>query len=125
LCVWCGEMWKLGFGKKSGVSPTRSPRFDLEFAINYRKRGEFSWNMGKTCNISRSGVFFRAVQGVGPASPLEIEFVAPKEFGPEAGELLSCRGEVVRAIPPPPDDRRISMAAKFSKIHVLRRPGEW
>lgn len=117
-------MWKFGFGRKS-EGPVRSPRFEIEFPISYRRRGEFAWSMGKANNISRSGIFFRAVQPLKPSTPVEFEFVAPADFGPEAGELLSCHGKVVRAIPPPPNDRRGSMAAKFSTIQVLRRPGEW
>jgi hypothetical protein len=117
-------MWKFSFLSKS-ESGDRQPRFEVVAPINFRRRGEFSWNMGKTNNMSRSGVLFRAVQVLKPDTKLEFEFVAPKEFGEEAGELLSCSARVVRAALPPPNDRRGSMAAKFSKIQVLRRPGEW
>ena len=117
-------MWKFSFFQKSG-SPERQPRFEVAVPINFRRKGEFSWNLGKTNNMSRSGVLFRAVQLVRPETKLEFEFVAPKEFGEEAGELVSCSAQVVRTLPPPPNDRRASMAAKFSKISILRRPGEW
>ncbi len=120
-------MWKFSFGKKSErpERPERQPRFEVVVPVNFRRPGEFSWNMGKTNNLSRTGVLFRAVQPLKPESKVEFEFVAPPEFGTEAGELLACRAQVVRMSPPPPNDRRACMAAKFSKIQVLRRPGEW
>ena len=118
------DMWILDLLKKSG-SPERQPRFEVAVPINFRRKGEFSWNIGKTNNMSRTGVLFRAVNILRPETKLEFEFVAPKEFGEEAGQLLSCSAQVVRMLPPPPNDRRASMAARFSKIHVLRRPGEW
>ena len=117
-------MWKLSFWKKS-ETPARQPRFEVVVPINFRRTGEFSWNMGKTNNLSRTGVLFRAVLPLKPESKVEFEFVAPPEFGTEAGEMLSCRAQVVRLSPPPPNDRRASMAAKFAKIQILRRPGEW
>jgi hypothetical protein len=117
-------MWKFSFGKKSD-SADRKQRIETELAINFRKVGEYAWSMGKTSNISRSGVLFRAVNSVGPSTSLEIEFVAPSEFGDEAGQLVACRGKVVRMSPPPPDDRRATMAATFTKFQVVRRPGEW
>lgn len=117
-------MWNLPFGRKSEAA-TRKPRFETELAINFRRAGEFAWSMGKTSNISRSGVLFRAVNQLGPSTALEMEFVAPSEFGAEAGQLVSCRGKVVRALSPPPDDRRATIAATFTKFRVVPRPGEW
>jgi hypothetical protein len=117
-------MWKFSFGKKS-ESADRKERFETEVAINFRKVGEYAWSMGKISNVSRSGVLFRAVNSIGPSTPLEMEFVAPTEFGKEAGQLVACRGKVVRMFPPPPDDRRATMAATFTKFQIVPRPGEW
>jgi PilZ domain len=116
-------MWKFLLGKKEG--PTRQPRVEAEISVNFRKVSEFSWNIGKTRNISRTGALIRAVQRLGPSTPVEMEFVAPSLFGDDAGQLVACRGKIVRFTPPPPNDRRASMAVHFSKLAVVRRPGEW
>jgi PilZ domain-containing protein len=116
-------MWKFLLGKKG--SPERQPRVEAEISVNFRKVSDFSWSIGRIRNISRSGALFRAVQRLGPSTPIEMEFVAPSHFGDDAGQLVACRGKIVRFSPPPPDDRRAIMAVHFSKLAVVRRPGEW
>ena len=116
-------MLKFLFGKKSNGE--RQRRVTTEISVNFRKVSEFSWSIGKTTNISRSGALIRSVQQLGPTTPVEVEFVAPQLFGDEAGQLLACRGKVLRTSPPPPNDRRSTMAVHFSKLAVVRRPGEW
>jgi hypothetical protein len=116
-------MWKFLLGKKS--SSERQPRVAAEICVNFRRVSEFSWNIGKTSNISRSGALIRSVQQLRPTTPVELEFVAPPLFGDKAGQLVDCRAKVVRISPPPPNDRRSTMALHFSKLEVVRRPGEW
>ena len=116
-------MWKFLFGKSNGSN--RQPRVDAEIQVNFRKVNEFSWNIGKTSNISRTGALVRSVQRLGPKAAVEMEFVAPSLFGDKAGQLVACRGKVVRMMPPPPNDRRASMGVHFSNMQVVRRPGEW
>jgi PilZ domain len=116
-------MWKFLFGKSDGSN--RQPRVEAEIQVNFRKVSEFSWSIGKTRNISRTGALIRAVQHLGPSTPVEMEFVAPPLFEEEAGQLVACRGKIVRLMPAPPNDRRASMAVRFSKLEVVRRPGEW
>jgi hypothetical protein len=111
------------FGKKNGGE--RQPRVAAEISVNFRKVTEFSWSIGKTRNISRSGALIRSVQQLGLTTPVELEFVAPPLFRDAAGQLVACRGKVVRSSPPPPNDRRSTMAVHFSKLAVVRRPGEW
>ena len=116
-------MLKFLFGKKG--SAERQPRVTTEICVNFRRVSEFSWNIGKTSNISRSGALIRAVQQLGPTTPVEIEFVAPPLFGDEAGQLMACRAKIVRTSPPPSNDRRSTMGVHFSKLAVVRRAGEW
>jgi hypothetical protein len=116
-------MLKFLFGKKSNGE--RQRRVTTEISVNFRKVNEFSWSIGKTTNISRSGALIRSVQQLGPTTHVEVEFVAPQLFGDEAGQLVACRGKVLRTSPPPPNDRRSTMAVHFSKLAVVRRPGEW
>ena len=95
-------MLKFLFGKKSNGE--RQRRVTTEISVNFRKVSEFSWSIGKTTNISRSGALIRSVQQLGPTTPVEVEFVAPQLFGDEAGQLLACRGKKVRSLPPPPQE---------------------
>ncbi len=110
-------------GKKGPAG--RQPREAVEIPVNFRRVSEYSWNIGKTSNISRSGALLRSVQRLGPSTPIELEFVAPALFGEDAGQLVACRGRIVRIMPAPPNDRRTSMAVQFSKFEVVRKQGEW
>ena len=116
-------MLKFLFGKKSNGE--RQRRVTTEISVNFRKVSEFSWSIGKTTNISRSGALIRSVQQLGPTTPVEVEFVAPQLFGDEAGQLLAFRGKVVRASPPPPNESRPTLAGQLSQLGVVGRPGGW
>jgi hypothetical protein len=116
-------MWNL-FGKKKGPEG-RQPRVAVEIPVNFRLVSEYSWNIGKTSNISKTGALLRSVQRLGPSTAVEMEFVAPAVFGDDAGQLVACRGKVVRTAPPPPNDRRATMAVQFSKMEIVRKQGEW
>ena len=116
-------MWNL-FAKKKGPEG-RQPRVTVEIPVNFRMVSEYSWNIGKTSNISKTGALLRSVQRLGPSTAVELEFVAPAVFGDDAGQLVACRGKVVRTAPPPPNDRRASMAVHFSKMEIVRKQGEW
>ena len=118
-------MWNLFGSKKASGSAGRQPRAAVEIPVNFRMVSEYSWNIGKTSNISKTGALLRSVQRLGPSTPVELEFVAPAVFGDDAGQLIACRGKVVRTAPPPPNDRRASMAVQFSKMEIVRKQGEW
>ena len=53
-------MWNL-FGKKKGPAG-RQPRVAVEIPVNFRMVSEYSWNIGKTSNISKTGTLLRSVQ---------------------------------------------------------------
>jgi PilZ domain-containing protein len=118
-------MWNFLRGKETKGPPERQPRAAVEIPVNFRRVSEYAWNIGKTSNMSKSGVLLRSVQPLGPSTTVELEFVAPPLFGDDAGQLVACRGKIVRILPPPPNDRRASMAVHFSRFEVVRRPGEW
>jgi len=102
----------------------RLPRLDLEILLSFRKEGEFAWANGKTKNISRSGALFRTTTAYSENTPVEFRFVAPPQLGPEAGQLITCRGKIVRVIRPIAPETRSSLAAQFSGIHVARSQWE-
>lgn len=103
----------------------RLPRFNLEIQLTFRQAGEFAWLNGKTKNISRSGALFGTGKVFSEKTPLEFRFVAPAQFCPESGQLISCRGIIVRVVMPTAPEIRPLLAAKFSELHVARSPGQW
>ncbi len=118
-------MWNFFRGNAPKGPSERQPRAAVEIPVNFRRITEYAWNIGKTSNISKTGLLLRSVQPLGPSTPVELEFVAPEVFGNDAGQLVACRGKIVRILPPPPNDRRASMAVRFSKMEVVRKQGEW
>ncbi len=118
-------MWNPFSSKKASGPADRQPRVVVEIPVNFRLVSEYSWNIGKTSNISKTGALLRSVQRLGPSTAVELEFVAPTLFGDDAGQLVACRGKIVRTSPPPPNDRRACMAVHFSKVEIVRRQGDW
>lgn len=117
-------MWGLFRGDKS-KGPSRAQRFQVQMPLHFRKVGEFSWNVAKTKNISRSGVLFQAGQILKTDTPVEIQFVVPAQLGSDAGEIAQCQGKIVRTLLPPATDQRPALAAKFSQYRVVRKQGDW
>jgi PilZ domain len=116
-------VWK--FLERLGPEPPqRKPRFCVEIQVNFRKIGDFAWSQGKTENLSRSGILFRTGKPLVVDTPVEIQFVAPRELE-ENGSLVACRGRIVRLDNINPQEHRLSMAARFKQYEVLRRADEW
>jgi hypothetical protein len=82
----------------------RASRFPLHLLVRYRRVGDRDWRQGKTENISRSGVLFRAEECVeidqNVEFRLELPVAAPGREFPE----VFCRGRVVRTIAPSDDE---------------------
>jgi len=77
---------------------SRAQRFLVQLPIRYKKIGGRNWFAGKTENISRSGILFRADRVLKPRTAIQMSFTLPvslKDDGP--GEVL-CRGSVVRTV---------------------------
>ncbi len=116
-------MWKLLEKLGSGSSQRRS-RFIIHIPISYRRVGDFAWSQAKSENLSRSGVLFRAAKPLEVNCPVEMQFVAPPELG-DGGNLVACRGYIVRLSDINPQEHRLSMAAHFKHYQVIQRPGQW
>jgi PilZ domain len=87
---------------RSGVTMaamlSRAQRFLVQLPIRYKKIGGRRWFEGKTENISRSGVLFRADRVLKPKTAIQMSFTLPVSVkGDGPGEVL-CRGSVVRAV---------------------------
>ncbi len=117
-------MWIWGQRKES-ESPTRASRLEVAVSAHYRQPGEFGWKLGRTQNVSRSGVLLRVERPVGVNTPLETMFVVPEGLGPEAGQLATCRGSVVRLQKPSPENPRVGLGVKFKDFQVMHKPGDW
>jgi PilZ domain-containing protein len=76
----------------------RAPRFALDFRVQYRTLGEKRWSSGRSTNISRSGLLFRASRPLEPDTPIELSFVMPVELTDERAGRVICRGRIVRRI---------------------------
>jgi hypothetical protein len=78
----------------------RASRFPLHLDVRYRRLGDRDWRRGKTENISRSGVLFRAEECVEIDQNVELRLELPVTSpGRECPEVF-CRGRVVRTVSP-------------------------
>ena len=99
-------------GKRINHLP-RAERYAIPIAILYRSPGELDWQPGLTENISRSGLLFRADQGLEPNTPLEIMVDLPTVVAATVTGTAVRRGRVVRATPPSLLENRTAVAAAF------------
>jgi hypothetical protein len=92
----------------------RAPRFPIRMTLRYRPSGDSFWREGRTENISRSGVLFRADQPVPVLATIEMLLALPVEVGGGENAIVICRGRVVRTEPPRDDDARPAVAATIT-----------
>jgi len=102
--------------------PTRAQRFQLHLPLRYRRLGEAQWHVGKTENISRSGLLFQTDDVLQPNSQLEINLVLPAEIAGLAGTEVVCRGEVVRTVEKKGDTVSPALAARILQYHFQHGP---
>ncbi len=77
----------------------RAPRFPLHLAVRYRQVGEADWCVGRTENISRSGVLVRTEKSVHVDTPVELRVELPPLVpGKKESTQIWCHGRVVRTI---------------------------
>ena len=102
--------------------PSRAQRFELHLPLRYRRLGESQWHVGKTENISRSGMLFQSDDVLQPNSQLEINLVLPAEIAGLAGTEVVCRGEVVRTVEKRGDTVSPALAARILQYHFQHGP---
>jgi len=78
----------------------RASRFPLHLSVRYRRVGDPQWRQGKTENISRSGVLFRAQECVEIDQSVELRLELPVAAPGRQRPEVSCRGRVVRTVSP-------------------------
>jgi PAS domain S-box-containing protein len=102
--------------------PARAQRFQLHLPLRYRRLGETQWHVGKTENISRSGLLFQSDDVLQPNSQLEISLVLPAEIAGLAGTEVVCRGEVVRTVERQGESVSPALAARILQYHFQHGP---
>ncbi len=102
--------------------PARAQRFYLHLPLRYRRLGEKQWHLGKTENISRSGMLFEADELLQPSSQLEINLVLPAEIAGLSATEVVCRGEVVRTIEHRGTTLNPALAARILQYHFQHGP---
>jgi PilZ domain len=96
---------------------SRAQRFTIEVPLRYRQIGYNDWRTGKTENISRSGMLFRADQIIPNNVQLEINLVLPAEIAGLSAAEVTCRGEIVRTMDAQEPAMPPAMAAKILQYH--------
>ncbi|MBZ5546067.1 MAG: PilZ domain-containing protein [Acidobacteriia bacterium] len=98
----------------------RAQRFAIAMPIQYRSIHEINWLEGTVENISSTGVLLRGPQIMSVATPIQMRFELPAEFGGQTGALVVCRGEVVRALLPPAENAPKALAATILDYTFVR-----
>jgi c-di-GMP-binding flagellar brake protein YcgR len=76
----------------------RAPRFPLNLSVRYRPLGAEEWCVGRTENISRSGVLVRTANGIDIDTSVEIRLELPTVTAGKDSAEIWCRGRVVRTV---------------------------
>jgi hypothetical protein len=97
---------------EAGIS--RAPRYVVEFALEYRLKGEREWLRGHSHNVSRSGILFSASSSVPPDREILIRLPLPLESG-----VIICNAKTVRT-----DQQQGTSAAAFAKYRFQRGSSE-
>jgi hypothetical protein len=87
----------------------RAHRSPLKIPLHYRKSGMDQWLDGRTINISRTGILFRAEESIPPNSVLDILVEFPSRAA------LTCQGTVVRT-------ERSASAVRIHHCGIIHQP---
>jgi hypothetical protein len=90
--------------------------------VRYRPQDTDRWLLGRTENVSRSGVLFEAEQLLDIDSLIELQLMLPGADG-GASDVL-CLGRIVRQIEPPTEGARPSLAATIEEYRFGPRSDE-
>ncbi len=102
---------------KSIGQTSRAQRIRTRIPIRYRPRGERGWILGKTENLSCTGMLFHGAAPLEPHTPVELGFILPAEVAGETPVQVTCNAFVVRLEPIP--DHPPCIAVALSDYTVL------
>ena len=97
----------------------RAPRFPLQLSLRYRQVGAGDWRVGRTENISRSGVLFCGDDLVEVDARVELRLAMPMiASGNEPAEIW-CRGHVVRVATQEGGHTHVGYAVAIDQYDIL------
>ncbi len=107
-------------GELDHAIPPRARRFDLAFAVHYRRHGDRAWAEAVSVNVSRSGLLF-ATREAAPSCGECIDFLIhlTTAEGKPASDAR-CTGHVVRVVPPGTDRDTAAVGATIDR-YLLER----
>ena len=103
----------------------RAPRFPLHLAVRYRKVGAGDWRVGRTENISRSGVLVRTDDPLEVDGPVELRLEMPIIPAHEEPAEIWCRGRVVRTVTSVDASRSAAYAVAIEEYDFLPPSAEF
>jgi len=101
-------------GRQHRSPAPREPRRILQIPVRYRPAGDEAWYEGRSENISRSGVLFRADSSLLPETLIEMVLTLGGEIAENSAGTLVCVGRVVRIEAGSENDPRASIAATIA-----------
>jgi hypothetical protein len=93
----------------------RAARYQIAIPLRYRTLGESSWYDGRSENISRTGLLFRAERLLSEQVSIEMMLEMPAEVTAASGVHVR-RGRIVRAEPPASRDNQLAYAAAVFEL---------
>jgi hypothetical protein len=91
----------------------RAERFTCEGLLSFRPVGDLEWTQGMLVNVSPTGVLFRSSQSVELDKVLQLTYVLPSQVPGKGGDVVSCKGMIVRTFPPTANDRLTHIGARI------------
>ena len=107
---------------QSGPLKDRAHRFPIRMTVLFRPSGDVDWRMGRTANVSRSGVLFGADGLMDPDTPVEVGLILMEETGADPAPQIMCFGNIVRAAAAP-GEKSPTMAARFFDYRFVGAEG--
>jgi len=92
--------------------------------VRYRTQDTERWLLGRTENVSRSGVLFEAEQLLDVDSHIELQLLVPGSGADGGASDIRCVGRVVRQVAAPTEGARPSLAATIEEYRFESRSEE-
>ena len=99
----------------------RARRFALHFPVYYREPENPTWFVGRTENISQSGLLFCGACALQLQTPVELRFELIPAMDGEVPAEVHCKGEIVRIEQSPVLETQTALAVAIKKYRLIRR----
>jgi len=106
------------------TAKTRAQRFELQIPLRYRTNGDGGWHMGRTRNISRSGMLFHGEDWAPPSARVEMTLVLPRPIGLVRAAEVICQGMITRSERRGIEEGGPLMAIRISHYRLVRPKGD-